>query len=157
MPFRVLAAIARGIVTVVKSAFDTVTLLLAVLVVLVVAAIAVAIGLGIADGLLGLHSVAPFMRKHHALRILAQIVGGLAGLFVAFLIVLAKKRSSSSAQSPVKRGAPQVPQGRPSRTCPRCAGHKWENCPNHGYPTCYLCRGGRITCRICDGTGIVPG
>ncbi len=158
-----LAAIARGIVTVVKSAFDTVTLLLAALVVLVVAAIAVAIGLGIADGLLGLHSVAPFMRKHHDLRILAQIVGGLAGLFVAFLIVLAKKRSSSSAQSPSSRGSGSS-TAESLVTCPKCNGNRWFTCTRCGgmfrvsgpsVNNC-SCRGGHVDCGFCHARGTVP-
>ena len=159
-PFRVLAAIARGIVSVVKFAFETATFLLAVLVVLVVAAIAVAFGWGIADGLVGLHSVAPFMGRHHDLRVLAQIVGGLAGLFVAFLIVLAKKRSSPSAQSPSSR-APS----RPAEylvECPICRGRTFYLCHGCGgrFPAvqnCSCSNGWVRPCDRCNGRGTVRG
>lgn len=43
------------------------------------------------------------------------------------------------------------------RRCPNCAGRKTQNCRNCGgdYFGCWACKGGQVTCQICNGTGTV--
>jgi hypothetical protein len=40
--------------------------------------------------------------------------------------------------------------------CPNCRGRKWENCRLCGGAGCWGCRGGRVTCQTCKGTGTAP-
>ena len=42
--------------------------------------------------------------------------------------------------------------------CPNCRGRKWVSCRSCGgrFEGCGFCRGGRVTCQTCNGTGTVP-